>query len=98
VTPRRGEVWIVRGRVERTVLVVSGNVYNDLTDPHVLAMRIAPGLRADATVVELGAGQSVIVDTIGRVPKRLFAERVARIDTQRLADVDTSLFKLLATN
>jgi hypothetical protein len=98
VKPRRGEIWTIGGQVPITVLVVSGNVYNDLPDPHVIAMEVTAGKEADVTVVDVGEGRSVLIDTIGRVPKRLFARLVARIDTQRLTDVHISLFRIIATN
>ncbi len=99
---RRGEVWSVGGRAARTVLVVSGNMFNELPDhPHVLGMDVVTAVAAAGgapAVVALGEAQFAVVDTIGRVPKHLFAQRWRQVDVQTLTNVDNWLFKILATN
>ena len=99
MAPLRGQVWAVAGHDPRTVLVISGNMYNGLPDwLYVLAMDVVTDASAAPATVGIGDGRYVLVDSIGRLPKRIFADQVGQIDRQALADVDNWLFKILATS
>lgn len=99
MAPLRGQVWGVTGHDPRTVLVISGNMYNALPGwLYVLAMDVVTDPAAAPAAVEIGNGQYVLVDSIVRVPKQIFAEQTGQIGRQALTDVDNWLFKILATS
>lgn len=78
---------------------MSGNLYNSLPDhPFVLAMEVVADATAEVAAVGLRGGQFALIDSIGRVPKRLLSERLYQVDVQTLTDVDNWLFKILSTN
>jgi mRNA-degrading endonuclease toxin of MazEF toxin-antitoxin module len=99
VAPRRGEVWTVEGGASRIVLVVSGNLYNNLPDHlFVLAMEVVSDVTTEIAAVGLRGDQFAVIDTIGRVPKQRLGQRLYQVDVQTLTDVDNWLFKILATS
>lgn len=99
MAPLRGQIWVVAGHDPRTVLVISGNMYNGLPDwPYLLAMDIVTDPAAAPASVDIGNDRYAIIDSIGRVPKRIFTEQRGELDRQALTDVDNWLFKILATN
>ncbi|MDR7304027.1 hypothetical protein [Haloactinomyces albus] len=95
---RRGEVWTLHG-YPLPVVVVSGGMYNDQPQPHsVLAMPVLTAESLEAWTVPLADGQYAVVDRIRPYPKEDFRQRQRQIDARALAEVDTLLFKILATN
>jgi hypothetical protein len=102
VAPRRGEIWTTSGQVPRTILIVSGNLFNDLPDwPYVLAMDTADA--TDITIpppvtVPIGQGRIALIDSIRQTAKPLLTHKITQIDIQTISDVHNALFRLLATN
>lgn len=99
----RGGIYLISDPHPATLLVVSGNVYNDLPDHlWVLAMTITANLpEGGRPPFFLPAGDAgwVETDTVERHPKRLLTpSNHSPLDQQALADVDNALFKILATN
>lgn len=99
---RKGEIWSVGGAVPRLAMVITANMFNDLPDhPYVLAMVVQPGVIADQLLaVQVVDGKFFAeVDTIGRIPKELFVDRVSEpVDVQVLTDIHNRLFRILAVN
>lgn len=100
--PRKGEVWTITGDVPRTVLVISGDMYNDLSDwPYVLTMEIVH--TGDVAVpapitIPVGEDQLVLVDSIRQTAKPLFDRLTRRVESQAISDAHNALFRILATN
>lgn len=101
--PVRGGIYLIEEPAPETLLVVSGNLYNELPDhPWVLAMKILPELHGTGRApFFLPAGDAgwVETDTVRRRPKRLLKPSPhSPLAVQALADIDNALFRILATN
>lgn len=93
--PRRGEVWSTESGT--LVLVLSSTVYNEIaSEPTVVAVPVF--------VDEPDAGFGVAVEggwaapgLITSLRKARMVERRHAVDVQELSDVNTMLFRILAT-
>ena len=93
--PRRGEIWTTDAGV--SVLVISSTVYNEIAaEPTVVVVPVFGSEPDTGFGVDLGEGWAApgLVTSLRKV--RL-SERRRHIDVQALTDVDTMLFKILAT-
>lgn len=97
MTPiRRGDVWGTTTGV--TVLVVSSTVYNEIADePTVLVVPVFSRDPASGFGVSIGESQWAAPGLITALRKPDLGERQRRIDVQSLTDLNTMLFKILAT-
>ena len=92
---RRGEIWTTDAGV--SVLVISSTVYNEIaTEPTVVVAPVFDSEPDTGFGVDLGDGWAApgLVTSLRKV--RLGEPR-RRIDVQALTDVNTMLFKILAT-
>jgi hypothetical protein len=95
---RRGTIWKLEG-YPLSVLVISGNMYNDQALPNsVLAMPVTDRERWDTWTAPLGDGEFAVVDGIMPYLKQDFRTARRQVDIRALAEVDNLLFKILATN
>lgn len=94
VVLRRGEVW---GTDAGLVLVLSSTVYNEIAaEPTVLAVPIfdrEPDTGFGVTLV----GGWAAVGLLSAVRKARLTRREGQVDTQVLTEVNTMLFRILAT-
>lgn len=97
--PRRGEIWSTRTRAApREVLVLSSTVYNEIPqEPTVLAALVVRQATDEGFCVDLGDGRWAVMGLVTFVLKASLEARVRRVDTQTLTNVNTMLFKILAT-
>ncbi|MGH3692585.1 MAG: type II toxin-antitoxin system PemK/MazF family toxin [Pseudonocardiaceae bacterium] len=94
-SPRRGEVWTIDSGV--SVLVISSTVYNEIaTEPTVVVVPVFDTEPDAGFGVDLDDGWAA-PGLIASMRKTRLAERRRRIDLQSLTDVNTMLFKILAT-
>ncbi|WP_041253811.1 type II toxin-antitoxin system PemK/MazF family toxin [Frankia sp. EAN1pec] len=98
-SPRRGEIWTVAiGSASQAVLVISSTIYNEIVDePTVLVALIVEHAGGEGFCVDLGSGQWAVMGLVTFVAKAGLGECLRRVDTQTLTDVNTMLFKILAT-
>ena len=92
---RRGEIWTTDAGV--SVLAISSTVYNEIaTEPTVVVAPVFDSEPDTGFGVDLGDGWAApgLVTSLRKV--RLGEPR-RRIDVQALTDVNTMLFKILAT-
>lgn len=93
--PRRGEIWETDASV--TVLVVSSTVYNEIvSEPTVVVVPVFDTEPDAGFGVDLGDGWAA-PGLISSLRKSRLVERRRRIDVQALTDVNTMLFRILAT-
>ncbi|MGH3430578.1 MAG: MazF family transcriptional regulator [Pseudonocardiaceae bacterium] len=98
-SPRRGDIWTTDAGI--TVLVISSTVYNEIpSEPTVVVVPVFD------TVFDSGPDNGFGVDLddgwtapglVTSLRKARLAQRRHRIDVQALTDVNTMLFKILAT-
>lgn len=94
-SPRRGEVWTTDSGV--SVLMISSTVYNEIaTEPTVVVVPVFDTEPDTGFGVDLDDGWAA-PGLITSLPKTRLVERRRRIDVQALTDVNTMLFKILAT-
>ncbi|MDN5916038.1 MAG: type II toxin-antitoxin system PemK/MazF family toxin [Pseudonocardia sp.] len=93
--PRRGEVWSTDTGIG--VLVISSTVYNEIpSEPTVVVVPVFDSEPDAGFGVDLGEGWAA-PGLVTSLRKARLRERRRRIDVQALTDVDTMLFKILAT-
>ncbi|GDY32579.1 MazF family transcriptional regulator [Gandjariella thermophila] len=98
IVPRRGEVWRAYPAAPVDFLVVSSTVYNEIaSEPTVLGVPVVNGVGDHGFGVAIGAGRWVLAGLIGPVEKAALVTRTGSVDVQTLTNVDTMLFKILAT-
>ena len=98
--PRRGEVWSVHlgEQQHRDVLVISSTVYNEIAgEPTVLVALVVEQATDEGFCVDLGQDQWAVMGLTTFVAKASLAECRRRVDVQTLTNVNTMLFKILAT-
>ncbi len=94
-SPRRGEIWTTDAGV--SVLVVSSTVYNEITtEPTVVVVPVFGSEPDTGFGVDLGDGW-VTPGLITSLRKARLGERRWHVGVQALTDVNTMLFKILAT-
>lgn len=94
-TPKRGEVYRTDAGV--TVLVVSSTVYNEvLSEPTVVVVPVFDSEPDAGFGVDIGDGWAA-PGLISSLRKTRLTERRRRVDVQALTDVNTMLFRILAT-
>lgn len=94
-TPRRGSVWATDA--DRDVLVISSTVYNEITsEPTVVVVPVFDTEPGTGFGVELGTGWAA-PNLITIFRKTRLLEPRSQVDVQALTDVNTMLFKILAT-
>ncbi|MGH3932271.1 MAG: type II toxin-antitoxin system PemK/MazF family toxin [Pseudonocardiaceae bacterium] len=94
-SPRRGDIWTTDAGV--SVLVISSTVYNEIpNEPTVVVVPVFNTEPDTGFGVDLGAGWAAPGLVTGLRKARLSDHR-RRIDVQALTDVNTMLFKILAT-
>ena len=94
-TPRRGDLWSTDAGI--AVLVISSTVYNEIPDePTVIVVPVFDTEPDTGFGVSLGDGWAApgLVSSLRKA--RLDALR-RRVDVQALTDVNTMLFRILAT-
>lgn len=64
----------------------------------VLAMPVVTSEATDAWTAPIGDGELAVVDRVRPYPKRDFTKHCRRVDVQALTEVNTLLFKILATD
>lgn len=93
--PHRGEIWTTDTGV--SVLVISSTVYNEIsTEPTVVVVPVAGSEPDTGFGVDLGNGWAA-PGLVTSMRKARLGEHVRRIDVQGLTDVNSMLFKILAT-
>lgn len=94
-TPRRGDIWTTNAGVR--VLVVSATIYNEIpTEPTVVIVPVFDSEPDAGFGVELGDGWAApgLISSLRKV--RLEA-LIRHVDVQTLTEVNTMLFRILAT-
>ncbi len=92
---RRGEVWVTDTGI--TVLVISSTVYNEIvSEPTLVVVPVFQGEHDVGFGVDIGCGWAA-PGLVTSLRKARLDERVRRLDTQALTDVNNMLFKILAT-
>lgn len=93
--PRRGDVWTTDAGV--AVLVISSSVYNEIaSEPTVIVVPILGAEPGTGFGVDIGAGWAV-PGLVSSMNKKRLRDHQRRVDVQALTDVNTMLFKILAT-
>ncbi|MDQ3601788.1 MAG: type II toxin-antitoxin system PemK/MazF family toxin [Actinomycetota bacterium] len=93
--PRRGEIWTTDAGV--SVLVISSTVYNGIApEPTVVVVPVFGSEPDTGFGVDLGEGWAA-PGLVTSLRKARLGERRRHIDVQVLTDVNTMLFKILAT-
>ena len=93
--PRRGEVWSTDAGVR--VLVISSTVYNEIpSEPTVVVVPVFGTAPDTGFGVDLGSGWAA-PGLATSLRKARLAARLHAVDVQALTDVNTMLFKILAT-
>ncbi|MGH3625716.1 MAG: MazF family transcriptional regulator [Sciscionella sp.] len=94
-TPRRGSVWTTDAGV--TVLVLSSTVYNEITsEPTVVVVPVFDTEPGSGFGVDLDGGWA-IPGLIASLRKIRLRTQQRQLDVQALTNVNTMLFKILAT-
>jgi len=94
-SPRRGDVWTIGNGI--SVLVISSTVYNEIaTEPTVIMVPVFETQPDAGFGVALGDGWAA-PGLVTNVRKARLGEFRRRINVQGLTDVNTMLFKILAT-
>ena len=93
--PKRGEVYRTDAGV--AVLVVSSTVYNEIpSEPTLVVVPVFDSEPDAGFGVDIGDGWAA-PGLISSLRKARLTERQRRIDVQALTDVNTMLFRILAT-
>ncbi|WP_026453901.1 type II toxin-antitoxin system PemK/MazF family toxin [Saccharomonospora iraqiensis] len=94
--PRRGSVWTTDGGV--TVLVLSSTVYNEIgSEPTVVVVPVFDREPGSGFGVSLGEDRWAVAGLVTSLRKARLREEREPVDTQTLTEVNTMLFKILAT-
>lgn len=98
LSARRGEIWSMETPEAGTVLVISGDVYNDIEGyPYVLAVFLTEQPPRPPILVPVGE-MTALVDSVRRVPKAMLHQRLGEVAQQELFDVEGALLRILTTN
>lgn len=92
--PRRGDIWTTDTGV--TVLVISSTVYNDIASEPTVVVPVFEREPGTGFGVDLGAGWA-IPGLVASLRKTRLRDHQRQIDIQMLTNVNTMLFKILAT-
>lgn len=96
--PRRGELWTAGTDNPVAVLVISSTVYNEIPDePTVIAVPVVQRSTDTGFCVDLGGGLFAVTGLVTHLRKTDLTERLRIVDVQTLTNVNTMLFKILAT-
>jgi len=93
--PRRGELWRSESGVR--VLVISSTVYNEIADEPTVVVVPVLDLEPDTGFgVDIGAGWAA-PGLVASLRKIRLVHQETTVDVQALTDVNTMLFRILAT-
>lgn len=93
--PRRGELWNTDAGI--TVLVISSTVYNKIpSEPTVIVAPVFDSEPDTGFGVDLGEGWAA-PGLVTSLRKARLSQRRRQVDVQALTDVNTMLFRILAT-
>lgn len=93
--PRRGDIWATDAGI--SVLVISSTVYNEIpSEPTVVVVPVFDGEPDTGFGVDLGEGWAA-PGLVTSLRKARLTEHRRRIAVQYLTDVNSMLFKILAT-
>jgi mRNA-degrading endonuclease toxin of MazEF toxin-antitoxin module len=93
--PRRGSVWTTDA--DLTVLVISSTVYNEIkSEPTVVVVPVFDAEPGTGFGVDLDGGWAM-PGLIASLRKSRLRQQQRQLGTQALTDVNTMLFKILAT-
>lgn len=96
MTPRRGDIWSLEEG--RAVLVLSSTFYNEIaSEPTIIVVPVFTGEPAAGFGVAIGDNRWAAPGFITSLRKARLAEFHDRVDIQALTDVNSMLFKILAT-
>jgi PemK-like, MazF-like toxin of type II toxin-antitoxin system len=94
-SPRRGDIWMTDAGI--SVLVLSSTVYNEIpSEPTVVVVPVFDNEPDTGFGVDLSNGWAA-PGLVTSLRKARLSGRRRRIDVQALTDVNTMLFKILAT-
>jgi PemK-like, MazF-like toxin of type II toxin-antitoxin system len=94
-SPRRGELWTTDAGI--SVLVISSTVYNAIpSEPTVIVVPVFDSEPDTGFGVDLGDCWAA-PGLVASLRKARLRERRRKVDVQALTDVNTMLFKILAT-
>lgn len=95
MSPRRGDVWTTDTGVN--VLVISSTVYNEIpSEPTVVVVPVFERGPDTGFGVDIGDGWAA-PGLVSSLRKTRLREHCRKVDVQTLTDVNTMLFKILAT-
>ena len=93
---RGGDIWTLTGGVD--VLVLSSTVYNDIaSEPTVIVAPIFADEPVEGFGVLIGEHRWAAPGLITSLRKERLTEYRSSVDVQALTDVNTMLFRILAT-
>ncbi|MPZ00662.1 MAG: MazF family transcriptional regulator [Actinophytocola sp.] len=93
--PRRGEIWTTEVGV--TVLVISSTIYNEIaSEPTVIVVPVFDAEPDTGFGVDIGDGWAA-PGLVTSLRKTRLNEHRRQADVQTLTNVNTMLFKILAT-
>lgn len=93
---RRGDIWSLDNGVD--VLVISSTVYNEIaTEPTIVVVPVFGDEPAAGFGTALGPGEWAAPGLVTSLRKSRLAHFRRRVDVQALTDVNSMLFKILAT-
>ena len=95
-SPRRGDIWTTDTGI--SVLVISSTVYNEIpSEPTVIVVPVFDTEPDTGFGVDLGESDWAAPGLVTSLRTVRLSEHRRRIDIQALTDVNTMLFKILAT-
>lgn len=95
IAPRRGSIWTTDSQV--TILVISSTVYNEIaSEPTVVVVPVFDQEPGTGFGVTLGGGWA-IPGLLASLRKSRLREQQRQLDVDVLTQVNTMLFKILAT-
>lgn len=94
VSPRRGDIWRIDAGT--SVVVISSTVYNEIPSEPTVSGAVFDTEPDTGFGVELGGGWAA-PGLVASLRKARLDQHRGRIDVQALTDVNTMLFKILAT-
>lgn len=96
---RFGDVWMVKGGVmgPEPVLVVSSDLYHELSEDNVIIAPIRTSKSPGARVVteHIPNIGTAVLDRIGSVPRSWFVEHIGAIDSERRETVGRRVKNLI---
>lgn len=96
--PRRGDIWTLDTGAPTRVLIMSSTVYNEIpTEPTVIAVPVLTGEPDTGFGVNLGDGHWAATGLITSLRKSRLQAFQKNVGVQALTDVNTMLFRILAT-